>query len=377
MTSSTRRSFLSSMAAAGAALPFARAAAAHSTFAAPRAQKILILGGTAFLGPQFVRAALAKGHTVTLFNRGKTNPKLFPDLEKLVGDRETGDLKALEGRSFDAVVDTSGYVPAHVAATAKLFADKCRHYTFISSISVFGSLGERAETLDESSPVSTVSDDDAAKVNTIRQSMPFYGPLKARCEAAAEAAMPGRVANIRPGLIVGPGDVSDRFTWWPVRIDKGGDVLCPGDRDGRVQFLDVRDLAEWMVHCIEHNVVGVHIADGFAGPVTMEQVLIGCQCATATPGNLVWASEEFLSDNKVGAWMEMPLWIPREGRSLVRNDKAIAAGLRFRPVADTIRDTLQWAKTERGEKPFERTGVKAEKESALLAKWKEQQTARK
>ncbi|HZT56228.1 MAG TPA: NAD-dependent epimerase/dehydratase family protein, partial [Burkholderiaceae bacterium] len=204
MTSSTRRSFLSSIAAAGAALPVARAAvaAARPTFSAPRALKILILGGTSFLGPQFVRAALAKGHTVSLFNRGKTNSKLFPDLEKLVGDRDTGDLKALEGRSFDAVVDTSGYVPAHVAATAKLFADKCRHYTFISSISVFGSLGERAETLDESSPVATVSDDDAAKVNTIRQSMSFYGPLKARCEAAAEAAMPGRVANIRPGLIV-------------------------------------------------------------------------------------------------------------------------------------------------------------------------------
>jgi 2'-hydroxyisoflavone reductase len=365
------------MASAAAALPVATALPARRapsrTTAPPGPQKILILGGTSFLGPHFVRAALARGHTVTLFNRGKTNPGLFPDLEKLIGDREKGDLEALAGRAFDAVVDTSGYVPAHVTATAQLFADKCKHYTFVSSVSVYGSFGERAVLLDEDSEVSTVSDEDVAKVNTIRQSMPFYGPLKARCEAAAEAAMPGRVVNIRPGLIVGPDDPTDRFTWWPVRIDRGGEVLAPGDRDGRVQFIDVRDLAEWMVHCLEQNVVGVHIANGFAGPVTMEQVLIGCQCASAVPSTLVWASEEFLQQNQVGAWMEMPLWIPRDGRSLVRNDKANAAGLRFRPIADTIRDTLQWAKTARGDKPFARTGVKADKEQALVGKWREQQ----
>jgi 2'-hydroxyisoflavone reductase len=375
MTSSTRRSFLSSLAAGAAMLPLCRLRAVRPTGGAGP-QKILILGGTGFLGPHFVRAALQKGHTVTLFNRGKTNPGLFPDLEKLQGDREKGDLKALEGRTFDAVVDTSGYVPAHVEATARL-SEKCKHYTFISSISVFAGLGERAEVFDESTAVGTVSDEDAAKVNTIRQSMPFYGPLKARCEAAAEAALPGRVANIRPGLIVGPGDPTDRFTWWPCRIDRGGPVLAPGDREGLVQFIDVRDLAAWMVHCLEQNITGVYNATGFAGPVTMEQVLMGCQCASAVPSTLVWASEEFLAANQVQPWMEMPLWIPRAGRGTVKNDKAIAKGLRFQPIADTIRDTLQWAKTERGARPFASTGVKAEKEAALLAKWKEQQAAAK
>ena len=144
-----------------------------------------------------------------------------------------------------------------------------------------------------------------------------------------------------------------------------------------MQFIDVRDLAEWMVHCLEQNVTGVHLANGFAGPVTMEQVLIGCQCASARPGTLVWASEEFLQENKVGAWMEMPLWIPRAGRTLVKNDKAVAAGLRFRPLGDTIRDTLQWARSDRGDKPFARTGVKADKEKELLAKWREQGKAAK
>jgi 2'-hydroxyisoflavone reductase len=374
MTSSTRRSFLSSLAAGAAVLPLHRLQRVRTVRPGP--QKILILGGTGFLGPHFVRAALQKGHTVTLFNRGKTNPGLFPDLEKLQGDREKGDLKALEGRTFDAVVDTSGYVPAHVEATAKLLHDS-RHYTFISSISVFAALGERAEVFDESTAVGTVSDEDAARVNTIRQSMPFYGPLKARCEAAAEAALPGRVANLRPGLIVGPGDPTDRFTWWPWRIDRGGPVLAPGDREGLVQFIDVRDLAAWMVHCLEQNVTGVYNATGFAGPVTMEQVLIGCQCASAVPSQLVWASEEFLAANQVGPWMEMPLWIPRAGRGTVKNDKAIAKGLRFLPIADTIRDTLHWAKIEHGDRAFATTGVKAEKEAALLAKWQEQKAAAK
>ncbi|MBK8099621.1 MAG: NAD-dependent epimerase/dehydratase family protein [Planctomycetes bacterium] len=372
MATSTRRSFLgvAAAASAGLALPRGRQIVSPARIAP---MHILVLGGTAFLGPPFVRAALANGHKVTLFNRGKTNPGMFPDLEKLVGDREKGDLKSLAGRRFDAVVDTSGYVPAHVEATAKLFADTCKHYTFISSISVYGAFGERAEVIDENGDTGKVSDEDTAKVSTIRQSMPFYGPLKARCEAAAEAAMPGKVANIRPGLIVGPGDPTDRFTWWPVRIDRGGEVLCPGDRDGLVQAIDVRDLAEWMLHCIENQVVGVYNATGWAGPVTMHEFLGACKAATSNPVTLTWASEEFLHANAVGAWMEMPMWLPREGRSIAKVDKAIAAGLKFRPVADTIRDTLHWAKTERGERPFARTGVKAEKEQALLAKWHAEQ----
>lgn len=372
----TRRSFLTSLAAAGAMAPLAAHATTYTT-AAPRSAplKILILGGTAFLGPHFVRAAMTKGHTVTLFNRGKTNPGLFADLEQLRGDRDKGDLDALKGRTFDAIVDTSGYVPAHVEATAKLFAETTKHYQFISTISVYGSFGERPDTIEETTAVSTVEDDKIRDVNQIKQAMPFYGPLKARCEAAAEAAMPGRVSNIRPGLIVGPGDTSDRFTWWPVRIDQGGEVLAPGDPDGHVQFVDVRDLADWMLHVLEQNVVGVYNVTGFAGRVSMAEVLSACKCATANPVTLIWASEEFLAENKVTPYAQMPCWIPREGRSVVANARAMANGMRFRPIADTVRDTLQWAKMERGDKPFTRTGLRPERENELLAKWHEAEKA--
>ncbi len=363
----SRRSFLTAVAAAGAAAPFA---GALPPAVRPAPKRILVLGGTAFLGPPFVRAALANGHAVTLFNRGKTNPRLFPELEQLRGDREQGELDALQGRAFDAVVDTSGYVPAHVEATARLLAESCKHYQFISTISVYGGFGERPDRIDESVAPATVGDEEVAKVDSIRAAMPHYGPLKARCEAAAEAALPGRVCTIRPGLIVGPGDGSDRFTWWPVRCDRGGDVLAPGDRDGHVQFVDVRDLAAWMLHCIEHDVVGVHNATGFQGRVSMGELLGACKCATSSAVELVWASEEFLAANEVGPWMQMPLWIPRERRSLVDCGKAIAAGLRFRPIADTVRDTLQWAKTERGAKPFARTGLPPEREAELIAKWR-------
>lgn len=366
MTGSTRRTFLSSMAAAGALAPFANAA--HGAVRA-KPRKILVLGGTGFLGPHFVRAALAKGHTITLFNRGKTNAGLFPDLEHLKGDRESGDLEALKGRTFDAVVDTSGYVPAHVEATAKLFAQSASHYQFISSISVYGQFGERPEVIDETAEVGTVDDAEVAKVETIRQSLPFYGPMKARCEAAAEAAMPGKVSVLRPGLIVGPGDTSDRFTWWPVRIDRGGEVMAPGDPDGRVQFVDVRDLADFMLHCIENEIAGVKNVNGFAGPVSMGDLLAACKCATSKAVTLTWVDEEFLAANDVRPWMQMPLWLPADKRSIVDVKRAIAAGLTFRPVADTVRDTLQWAKAERGDKPFERTGVPAARERELLEKW--------
>ncbi|MEZ6037680.1 MAG: NAD-dependent epimerase/dehydratase family protein [Planctomycetota bacterium] len=366
----TRRSFLTSTLAAGAALPLvSRLPAATGHRPAPK--KILVLGGTGFLGPHFVRAALANGHTVTLFNRGKTNSDLFQELEKLRGDREKGDLEALKGRDFDAVIDTSGYVPAHVEATATLLRDRVAHYQFISTISVYGAFGTRPDSIDETTDVATVEDDKVADVNAIRQAMPFYGPLKARCEAAAEAAMPGRVSNLRPGLIVGPGDTSDRFTWWPWRMDQGGEVLAPGDQDGHSQFLDVRDLAAWMLLVVEQNTVGVYNAVGFAGRVSLGEVLAACKCATSKPVTLTWASEEFLQQNEVRPYMEMPLWIPREGRSMVQNQKAMAKGLTFRPIADTVRDTLAWARTERGDKPFTRTGLRTEREQELLKAWHE------
>lgn len=332
--------------------------------------RILMLGGTAFLGPCIVRTALARGHEVTLFNRGKTNADLFPDLEKLRGDRNTGDLASLQGRKFDAVIDTSGYVPGHVEATAKLFADCAKHYTFISSISVYPEFGTSDKDLDEGAKLAEVATDVVDKVKSIRESLPYYGAMKARCEQAAEQVMPGRVANLRAGLIVGPGDQSDRFTYWPLRMARGGDVLCPGDQHARVQFVDVRDLGDWVVHCAEQRVAGIFNATGFDGELTMAELLGACKGATATPCRLHWASEEFLEQNGVKPWMEAPLWLPRAGRSYAKNERARQAGLRFRPINDTIRDTLAWAKTERGNHPLRGVGIAEAKETELIAKLK-------
>jgi 2'-hydroxyisoflavone reductase len=233
----TRREFLRTSAATGAAVGLSSTLAGVLVnpghllatdaiyLAEPARQpiKLLILGGTAFLGPAIVNAAVARGHTITLFNRGKTNPQLYPELEKLRGDRN-GDLEALAGRQWDAVIDTSGYYPRVVKMSAELLAPNVGHYTFISSISVYRDF--KTPDMTEAAPVGTIDDPTIEEITG-----ETYGPLKALCEQAAEAAMPGRVANIRPGLIVGPRDRSDRFTYWPVRIARGGEVLCPGNGD--------------------------------------------------------------------------------------------------------------------------------------------------
>lgn len=375
MTTSSRRTFLQSLAAAGAATAVTQPLAAAPTRARTERLNILVLGGTAFLGPHFVRAALANGHSVTLFHRGKTNPGLFPELEHLRGDRDTGDLTALHGRNFDTVVDTSGYVPSHVEATAKLLAPGCRHYQFISTISVYGSFGQRPDRIDETAATPDVPEGKAAEANAvqeIKKAMSFYGPLKARCEQAALAALPEQTCIVRPGLIVGPGDTSDRFTYWPVRCDRGGAVLAPGDPDGHVQFVDARDLAAFMLRCAEQRTTGTYNATGFHGRVSMAEVLAACKCATAQPVELVWGSEEFLAEHQVQPYLQMPLWIPRSGRSVVDCTRAIAKGLAFRPIADTVRDTLHWARTERGNRPFARTGLSAERETELVAKLRAQ-----
>ncbi|MBN2490555.1 MAG: NAD-dependent epimerase/dehydratase family protein [Planctomycetes bacterium] len=378
--SPTRRDFLRHSLAAGVALPVLGAAwpAAAPGAAplpgpavdpAPEKLRILFLGGTGFLGPATVEVALARGHAVTLFNRGKTRPELFPAANKLRGDRNQGELDALKGHDFDAVVDLSGYVPGHVAATAGLLADHARQYIFISSVSVYAAFGESSAPVSEQSPLATVAPDVVAGVKTMRESIPHYGAMKALCEKAAEEAMPGRVANIRPGLIVGPRDPSDRFTWWPVRVDRGGEVLAPGDPDGLVQFVDVRDLGAWLVRCVEENTTGVYNAVGLNGPLSMAEFLHGCKCATVTPCRFTWVSEEFLEAQKIRAWTQLPMWLPAKVRGPIANAAAIAQGLVFRPAADTIRDTLAWAKTERGTKPFRQTGLPAEREKAALEAW--------
>jgi len=341
--------------------------------------KILILGGTGFLGPHTVEAARAKGHTLTLFNRGKTHPGLFPDIEQLHGDRKV-DLSAIEneikkGRTWDAVVDNSGYVPKDVRASATLLKPASKQYIFISTVSVYG---EITKPVDEDSPVDDKLDDpDTEKVGQ------FYGQLKARCEAAAaEAFGKDRTANIRPGLIVGPGDETDRFTWWPWRIDKGGTVIAPGSpsSDNPVQFIDARDLGEWIVKMVEDGHSGTYNALGPGnglgpehGDLTIPQFLYGIKAATSSHVKFEWMPEQFLEEQHVGAWMEMPVWIPAAGGAnamhKTRNDRAVAHGLKFRPLADTARDTLAWAKANRPEGWKWRAGLAPEKEAAVLKAW--------
>ncbi len=383
---STRRSFLQTSLATGAAIGLAGAASAmprrrQDASIAPAGEKlrILMLGGTAFLGPETVEYALARGHEVTLFNRGRTNPHLFDNLEKLVGDRDPNrgeGLNALKGRRWDAVIDTSGYVPRIVKASAELLAPVVKQYVFISSISVYGTM--RQVGINEDDPVDTMEDPTNEEVGR------FYGPLKALCEQAAEEAMPGRATNIRPGLIVGPGDPTDRFTYWPVRIARGGEVLAPGNPSDPVQYIDVRDLAQFIVHCLEQNITGVFNTNGPSAPTNIAEVLYGCKAVCGSDAQFTWADADFLAANQVGGWMQMPLWIPPregyEGFHRVDCSRAIKAGLTFRPLAETVSANLAWHRETRpAEYEFGvqdargrmRPGLSAEREKAVLAAWHE------
>jgi 2'-hydroxyisoflavone reductase len=337
-------------------------------------KRILILGGTGFLGPQLVEAARSRGHTVTLFNRGKTRPQLFPDVEKLHGDRDpkVGEgLKALEGRSWDAVIDTSGYVPRIARASAELLAPNVGHYVFISTISVYKELPRPG--MDESAPLATV--DDPTNENVSEN----YGALKALCEQAVEAAFPGRTTNIRPGLIVGPDDPTQRFTYWPVRVAAGGEVLAPGSGADPAQFIDVRDLAEWALLTIENRDFGTFNATGPARPLSMRELLEACKQASGSNASFTWADAAFLEQHKVRAWMDMPVWVTpggeMAGMSSVSNARAVARGLKFRPTVDTARDTLAWFNglpPERQAQLRKRSGLTPEREREVLAAWHQQ-----
>ncbi|HZN55949.1 MAG TPA: NAD-dependent epimerase/dehydratase family protein [Candidatus Polarisedimenticolaceae bacterium] len=364
-----RRAFVKTAAAAGAGAALAaalpRLAEAKRAARASSPKKILILGGTAFLGPQVVDAARARGHVLTLFNRGKTNPGLFPDVEKLRGDRD-GDLKSLEGRSWDAVVDTSGFVPRLVTMSASLLAPNVKQYVFISTISVFAE-GIKPQTA-ENGPLATMPDETSEDIGK------YYGALKAACERAAESAMPGRAWNVRPGLIVGPGDKTDRFTYWPVRLAKGGEVLAPGDGTDPVQFVDVRDLGAWIVLGIERGLVGVYNAVGPETKLTMKGMLDGIKAGVGGDARLTWVPASFLEKKEVQPWTDLPVWVPsndgQEGFTQIDCRKAIAAGLTFRPVAATAKDTLAWFRTlSQDRRGTLGKAISSDKEKELLAAW--------
>lgn len=363
MTAS-RRDFLRASAAAGIGLGTGMGRGfADDARPAPAKKTILMLGGTGFLGPQVVETALKRGHTVTLFNRGKTRPGLFPNLEHLHGDRD-GDLKSLEGRSWDAVVDTSANVPRIVKMSADLLAPKVKQYIYISSISVYTDTSKPG--MDETAKLATMDDPKNEEV------MKNYGALKALSERAAEASMPGRVAVVRPGLIVGPDDPSDRFTYWPVRVSRGGEVLAPGSADDPVQVIDAGDLGAWLVTLIENNTTGVFNATGPEKTLTMGAMLDACKAASKNDATFAWADAEFLESEKVHAWSDMPVWVPHQGETAgfaeVSIARALKAGLTFRPIAATAKATLDWFNTlPEARRAKLRSGIKPEREKEVLA----------
>jgi nucleoside-diphosphate-sugar epimerase len=336
--------------------------------------KILILGGTKFLGRHLTEAALKGGHQVTLFNRGMTNPRLFPAAEHLHGDRD-GGLDALKGRRWDVAIDTCGYVPRLVKDAAEYLAGQVEHYTFISSISVYAE--PIAAGVDESGRLQTL-DDESTEIITGET----YGGLKALCEQAAEAAMPGRVLNVRSGLIVGAHDPTDRFTYWPVRVAMGGEVLAPGKPERPVQFIDARDQAEWILRMAEARKVGIYNVTGPEHPLPMGELLEACQRVAANGATLTWVSEEFLIEQGVTPWMELPMWLPENYNNVQTSSvsKALADGLTFRRMEDTIRETLRWNSNRTpsdapnwiGE-PLPRAGMMQDREKQLLAAWKQKQ----
>lgn len=365
----TRRAFIGGSIAAGALFATGIDAQKNPGKAA-KPLRILILGGTGFIGPHQIRYAIARGHKVTMFNRGKTNPGLFPTgVEHLQGDRN-GDLKSLENREWDAVIDNPATLPRWVRDTTNLLKGKAGHYVFISTLSVYKDHAK--VNADEADPVATLEDPTVEQITG-----QTYGGLKALAEDAARKAFGDRATVVRPGLIVGPGDNTDRFTYWPVRIARGGEVLAPGDPLTAVQIIDARDLAEWTIRIVENGTFGTYNAMGPAGQLTMAEMLGGIRAVVpgSVPVTLTWVPADFLEAQKVAPWSDMPVWIPPAGdyagfgrRS---NARAIAAGLTFRPLADTAKATLEYHEGRTEERKSKmRAGIAAEREKEVLAAWK-------
>lgn len=318
-----------------------------------------------------MRFAVDRGHKVTVFQRGQTDPRSVPaGVERLEGDRN-GQLDALKGREWDAVIDNPSRLPRWVRDAAQLLKDSAGQYLFISTISVYAD--HVTPGADESSATATLEDptveetDDAA-----------YGGLKALAEKEAEKAFPGRTTIVRPGLIVGPGDPTDRFTYWPARIARGGEVLAPGNPSDPVQFIDVRDLAEWTIRLVEQRVFDTFNAVGPAHPLTMAEMLYGIKAVTTAGAHFTWVPASFLEAQSVAPWSDMPVWLPPQGPYLgfaSRNiAKALAAGLTFRTLADTAKATLDWHEARDAERKSKLSaGLAEEREAAVLAAWKKEE----
>ncbi len=320
--------------------------------------RLLVLGGTKFVGRAVVEAAVTRGHEVTLFNRGESNPELFPEAEKLRGDRG-GDLSTLAGREWDAVVDPSGYVPRVVRASAERLRNATSLYVFISSISVYDDFSRPS---DESAPLKQLSEEHSA--DELREDYANYGALKALCEAEVREILDERATVIRPGLVVGPHDPTGRFTYWPHRIARGGDVVAPAPPERAVQFVDVRDVAAWILDLCEARQGGTYNAVNEGVP--WGELLETCREVARSDARFVWVPDDFLLEHAVEEWMGLPMWIAHPkwaAMHAVDVTRALTAGLSFRPLAETIRATLDLAM------PTEDAGLTPEREAELLEAW--------
>ena len=347
-----------------------------------RPLKILILGGTGFIGPHMVHEALRRGHQVSLFNRGRTNRTLFPDLELLIGDRNNR-LDALKGREWDAVVDNSGYVPRHVADSAELLSSAVSHYIYISSVSAYAAMSGNLTAADYhdvdmpnteyNSPLVTMPDETVEEVTS-----ETYGPLKVLCERAATEAMgEERITILRPTWIAGPGDNSDRFTYWPVRVSRGGEMLVPGSSGDRLQIVDVRDLANFVVDSLEKRITGIYNMVNPPGSYSMGQLMDDCQAVTAADVDMTWVDMPFIEAHGLYTGGELPIWAPVSGDTrsdaIVNGDRSFAKGMKSRPERETIRDILTWWPTlPEDRRNNMRAGMSAEREAEMLAAWHEQ-----
>ncbi|HJO58368.1 MAG TPA: NAD-dependent epimerase/dehydratase family protein [Nitrospinaceae bacterium] len=370
---SSRRAFLRSTAATTMGLGLGL-----STFGRSKQKKIknsssslriLILGGTAFTGPHQIKYALDRGHKISIFNRGKTKPtvhkKLFDRVEHLVGDRND-NLTALESREWDAVIDNSATYPRWVRQTTEILKGNAGIYLFTSSLSVHASFDKRGLT--EENPVATTDDPTV-------EDMSKYGALKALSEDVTRKAFRGGAIIVRPHLIVGPGDTTDRWTYWPVRIERGGEVLSPGIPSHQTQYIDARDLAEFDIHLIEQGMAGTYSAVGPLAKYSMAEMLYGIRAVVSNKVSFTWVDQEFLSENEVAPWREMTAWMPSggeyDGFTSFDNRKAVSAGLTYRPLAQTARDTLNWWHTLPDEqKKNPKAGLAPDKEKKVLKKWK-------
>jgi 2'-hydroxyisoflavone reductase len=329
----------------------------------PGVMRLLVLGGTIFLGRHVVAEALDRGHDVTLFNRGKHNPGLFAGVEELRGDRD-GDLDALRGRRWDVVVDTSGNRPEAVAAAAECLRDAVDRYVFVSTLAAYAGF-PRTPGLDETAPLAPPPDPPPPRI-TPRTA----GPLKAECERALAPVFDGRALVVRAGLLAGPHDPTGRFTYWPRRVAQGGEVLAPAGPAVPVQLVDARDVARWIVRGSEEGLTGAFNASGPRQPLTLGELLETCRSEARADAEITWADERFLLESGVQPQMELPLWMPgAAGAAAFDCRRAYAAGLELRPLVETVRDTLAW---EAGQPaPSGRAGITREREAELLRAWHE------